>query len=222
MTRRPATSVPAQREATFLQHYLGGPPGVRYNGIQSALAAGIGTTPKSAGVMASRLLAKVSVQAAIRRFAERAYSTAEKAVARTALRAYADARDVMTWDGTGELRLQGSTEIGEAGAALIAGLTQRVRTTTLPDGTAVTHRTLEVRLHDGDGARRDLLKLHGLLRDAPTGAPIGPLAIGTINVYVPDNGRAVPALPTTATREPPCPSVPLALPDNGRGNGGPP
>jgi hypothetical protein len=63
-----------------------------------------------------------------------------------------------------------------------------------PDGTETTTRRLEVKLRDDDGARRDLLKLHGLLRDRVevTGADGGP----------PD-ARRPPSRPADVSHAPP-------------------
>jgi hypothetical protein len=196
ITRREPDAARQTREADFLKLYLGGPPGVRYNGVKTVLALEWTTRYASAGVTAARLLKSPRVRAKIDQHAARAHSTAEKALARTALRAYADARDVLEWDEDGTVRLTPSATISDAGASLIAGLVQRVTVTTDPLGGTVESRRLEVKLHDGDGARRDLLKLHGLLVDrreisGPGGSPI---AMDTrVVFYLPENGRTVTA-----------------------------
>lgn len=209
------------RAAEFLKRYLAGPPGVRYNGVRSVMACGWTTNEASAGVTAGRLLRNAAVQRALARHAEAAHSTAEKAIARTALRAYSTVKDVLTYDQDGKVTLIPTADLSEAGAAMVGGIKARVTTTTGADGTPVETRTLEIKLRDDDGARRDLLRLHGLLVErrevsGPDGGAI------SINVYIPQNDRDAEPRQGAATAKRITPS-PLALPPvDGPTNGGSP
>jgi phage terminase small subunit len=226
-SRAKPTDPLSERSLEFLAHYLGGEPGVRFNATQAALACGWTTRPHSAHELARAELKKPPVAEAIKRFVQKAHSTAAKALEKTALRAYADARDVMAWDADGKVTLIPSRDISPAGAALVAGIKQQVSKTTDPDGTVTVRKRTEVKLHDGDNARRDLLKVHGLLREhfLGSGAVGSGGGVGTINIYLPDNTRAAP-LPVTpiATRarpdDPTPPPPTIALPDNGRATNG--
>lgn len=210
----------ALRRAAFLKLYLGGPPEVRFNATRTVLALGWARSENPAAATGARMVRDVKVREAIEAFADRAHTTAEKVITRTALRAYSDVRDVLAYDADGKVTVIPSADLTEAGAAIVAGVKARRRRTTTPDGVTTETTDLEVKLRDDDGARRDLLKLHGLLRDrvehsGPEGGAI-PIDARVVIVRIPDNQRGAPAV----VLEQPTPDANghprLALPENGR------
>lgn len=209
LSRGTSPAAAALREAAFVKLYVGGPPHIRYNGIQTVLALGWTRNVRSASVTATRMLQRASVKQALARYSQAAFTSAEKVIKATALRAYATVQDVMTYDADGTVALIPSTELSEAGAAIVGGVKQRRRIETDRDGHSTETIELEVKLKDGDEARRDLLKFHGLLKESvhvqgeilhvhlsAAAEDFRTRLLGGSRVVSPQRGAALPAAPT--------------------------
>lgn len=137
-------------EAAFVKAFLTGPS--RGNGAEAARIAGYSGTPKSLRVMGSRLLHRMSVQRELSRFMQKDDASIRRWVAETERIAYADIRDVVSWE-NGAVTIRDSRDLSEDAARAISEVTEESRT--IPGGrdrAPVVERRLKVKLHQKLGA----------------------------------------------------------------------
>jgi hypothetical protein len=149
-------------EEAFLQQYLAGKPGVRYDpgaAWVAAFGAESSAHPRRSGL---QMLNRQSTRKRLTKWSDTGQGRAERMLLRTEALASATAKDVMTWDASGSLTVIPSDQMTEGGLALV-----RVRKTTrtLPDGSEITESVVEMDPSAGTHARRDLLKIDGVLVD---------------------------------------------------------
>src|SRR3954451_23220657 len=123
------------RQACFVAEYL-----VDLNATQAAIRAGY--SARTANVQAARLLANVSVAAAIAEAqaarSRRTEVTADRVVLELARVAFGDPRRVMSW-GPGGVKLHPSAELADEEAAIVA----EVGETTTKEGGSLRGKTVD-------------------------------------------------------------------------------
>jgi hypothetical protein len=138
------------RQLECLRLYLAGPNGLRGNGLQCALKAGLGTTSKSAQVAASRLLSSPIGRRFVAKYLDREEMRFEEALRQLWGIATLDPSLVMDWAENG-IRLRSAAEIPEAARLAIAEISE----TPTPRGLKRT-----VKFHDKIAALRLLAQLY--------------------------------------------------------------
>jgi phage terminase small subunit len=165
----PRTRTPlSAKERLFVQHYLGGLPGIRGNATQASLAAGY--APKAARSSASVLLRKPRIEAAIEAHFAKADITVARVLEELRRIAFSDLRQVATWGGADGVRLLTSDTLTDEAAACIAEVVDHSKTV----GQDILDRQVRVKLHDKLAALNTLAKYLGMLRE-PEAAKERPL-----------------------------------------------
>src|SRR5262245_28783630 len=140
------------RRRSFVRNYVAGPPGVRGNGRQSAIAAGYAAG--SAECEAARLLALPAIRAQVERAADKLDASADRIVAELAAVAFHDVRDFVEWDASG-VRLRPSAELDHG--APIAAIEETTGSGPMPS------TSVRIKFHDKLEALTTLAKIRGLV-----------------------------------------------------------
>jgi phage terminase small subunit len=148
----------ALRHRQFVHSYVAGPPGVRGNATQAAIAAGY--RPATARQQGSRLLTKAYIVAAMKRSVARSLArqnvTADRVISELAAIALHDPREYLTWGPEG-VTLKASGELAHAAAVESVG-----------EFTGKHGRDVRIRFHSKVQALEHLAKCLGLMKvDAP-------------------------------------------------------
>lgn len=138
-----------------------------FNGLQAAIRAGY--AENGAGVTANRLLNNPNVAALIAEHVKageaRAAVTQDRVVMELARIAFADIRNVMTWDGQ-RTTFKASNELDDDAARTIASVKERTTRTEDREGKAVTYlETRELKLYDKLKALEMLGRHLGMFND---------------------------------------------------------
>lgn len=138
-----------------------------FNGTQAAIRAGY--AQRGAAVTASQHLTNPKIQALIAEHVKarevRAAVTQDRVVQELARIAFADIRNVMTWDGD-RTRFKASDELDDDAARTIASVKERTTRTEARNGESVTYlETRELKLYDKLKALEMLGRHLGMFND---------------------------------------------------------
>lgn len=161
------------RQQRFVEEYL-----VDLNGTQAAIRAGY--SEKTAPSQASRLLTNANIMAALQaaraRLAKKLEVTQERVLQELARIAFADVRDLFTWDEQQACYVP-STNLTDDQAAAIASIEAETMRFTREDGLTETKIKLKLKTYDKKGALDSLAKHLGMFieRHEHTGKDGGPM-----------------------------------------------
>ncbi len=173
------------KQARFVEEYL-----VDMNATQAAIRAGYSI--KTACAIGGENLRKPIIAAAIvegrKDLADRTGVTQERIIEEYRRIAFADLRDLFTWD---EERcvFVASGELTEERSAVISGVKARTVTYTDKDGGSTERIELELKTYDKLKALNDLARHLGMFVERFGGPNGEPLPAPNINVYLPHNSR---------------------------------
>lgn len=162
-----------EKQQRFVQEYL-----VDLNGTQAAIRAGY--SPKTAPSQASRLLTNAKVtealQAARARIGRKLEVTQERILQELARIAFADVRDLFTWDEESASYVP-SANLTDDQAAAVSAIEAETTRFTRDDGTVETKIKLKLKTYDKKGALDSLAKHLGMFveRHEHTGRDGGPI-----------------------------------------------
>jgi phage terminase small subunit len=160
------------KERLFVQHYLGGKPGIRGNGTRAYIAAGY--APKAASSGAWELLRKPQIEAAVEVFFAKRDITVGRVLEELRRIALSDMRDFVDWRPDG-VRLKPSTGLSSEAAACVAEVTEHV---------TETGRHVRFKLHDKMAALTTLAKHLGLLREPEAPGPVAIFPKGFFAAFI--------------------------------------
>jgi phage terminase small subunit len=150
------------KQQRFVAEYL-----IDLNATQAAIRAGY--SAKTAHSQGPRLLENVDVAAAIQvaldERAERTGVTQDRVIAELAAIAFADLRDVATWDADGELAMRTAAELSDEAAAALREIRSTTSTVVFRDGGERSTVYKGVKQHDKLRALELLGKHLGMFRE---------------------------------------------------------
>lgn len=161
------------KQQRFVDEYL-----IDLNATQAAIRAGY--SAKHADVQGPRLLGNAGVAAAIQtgraRLTRKLEVTQERVLQELARIAFADMRDLFTWDEERACYIPSANLTDDQAAAVSAVEAETLRTTA-PDGTVDTKIRLKLKTYDKKGALDSLAKHLGMFveRHEHTGRDGGPI-----------------------------------------------